>query len=352
MIIINTFLLILFFAAGVLLARGIKKSLYRYSNLILLTSLLFLLSYFVTLAFAKLSAQANGAALSEADRLSLAADFPARFVSYALFAFMLVAVLLFISNISLIVHEGLRVRNILATAVAAVYVGASMFLPVLSQRLNIHRGITVFFFLLICYMECFLAATCVMGLLAAYQKPKYDKDYIIIPGCAISKKGGLLPLLKGRTNRAVRYAWEQEIASGRPVKYVPSGGQGVGEIMSEGSAMELYLLSHGAEKDEVFPERQSKNTYENFLFSKKIIEQQKPDASIAFATTNYHMLRCGLIAESLGMSAEGISSGTKWYFWPNGFVREYIAIIRMGLKKHIAAVAVCALLAAALALYG
>ena len=32
---------------------------------------------------------------------------------------------------------------------------------------------------------------------------------------------------------------------------------------------------------------------------------------------------------------EGIASKTKWYFWPNGFAREVIAIFVMTKKYHI-----------------
>ena len=192
----------------------------------------------------------------------------------------------------------------------------------------------------------------IMGWIAALQKPQYNKDFIIIPGCSISKTGGLLPLLRGRTNRAVRYAWDQEIATGKKVCYVPSGGQGADEIMSEGSAMELYLLAHGAETDEVFPERESTSTYENFAFSKKVIDAQSSGAKVAFSTTNYHVLRCGLLARRVGLDAEGIASRTKWYFWPNGFAREVVAIFAMSRKAHAIAAAVITALCLAAAIQG
>ena len=176
-----------------------------------------------------------------------------------------------------------------------------------------------------------------MGFLAARHKPAYDKDFVIIPGCSISKQGGLLPLLKGRTNRAIRFAWDQERATGKPVHYIPTGGQGPDEIMSEGSAMEFYLLSHGAEQYEVLPEKTSVNTYENMLFSKRLIDEVAPEAKTCFVTTNYHVLRSGILARKVGLDAEGLASDTKWYFWPNGFAREVIAILVMAPWLHLAA---------------
>ena len=99
--------------------------------------------------------------------------------------------------------------------------------------------------------------------------------------------------------------------------------------------MELYLLSKGAERDEVFPEKQSVNTYENFRLSKEIIDGLKPDAKVAFATTNYHILRSGILARRAGVEAEGIAGDTKWYFWPNGFIREFFAILTLEKRAHI-----------------
>jgi len=197
---------------------------------------------------------------------------------------------------------------------------------------------------MLCYMELFFVATIIMGYLAAKQMPKFDKDYIIILGCSISKTGGLLPLLKDRTNRAVRFAWQQELASKKQLKYVPSGGQGPNEVMSEGSAMEMYLLTHGVEKSEIFAEKESRSTYENFLFSKRLIDELDQDANICFATTNYHMFRSGLIARQMGIDVEGVSSRAKWYFWPNGFAREFIALVVMKKRMHIVNTIVLALI--------
>ena len=183
-----------------------------------------------------------------------------------------------------------------------------------------------------------------MGWVAARAVTTYGKDYIIILGCSIDRRGGLLPLLRGRVNRAVRFAWDQEVATGKQLRYVPSGGQGPNEIMSEGSAMGFYLMTHGAEEDEVIPEKKSRNTWENLCFSKKIIDELTPNAKVAFATTNYHILRSGILANKAGLDAQGIAGDTKWYFWPNGFVREFFAILAMEMKVHFCAAAIVAVL--------
>lgn len=334
----------------ILLMRSIHKSLYLYRNVAYIGGILFAALLLLSLYSYLISCLLETKSLTLQVLFREFVDFPARFALFAFPVFSVICLLLIISNLSLIRHEGLRLKNILGVILGVMILGGTGAEYALAHfvennlLLNQPESIilrtvytfgNLFLLLLICYFECFFVGTVIMGYMAAKQVPKYDKDFIIILGCSIDKKGGLRPLLKGRANRAIRYAWEQEIATGRPVKYVPSGGQGADEIMSEGSAMELYLLVHGAEPDEIFPEKESKNTYENFLYSGRIIKEINPDAKVCFATTNYHMFRSGMLARKAGLDAEGISSKTKWYFWPNGFVREFFGIVNMKRREHL-----------------
>ena len=200
------------------------------------------------------------------------------------------------------------------------------------------------FLMLFDYVISMFIACSIVGYAATKHKPAFDKDFIIVLGCSIDKRGGLLPLLKGRTNRAIKFAWQQEIESGKQAKYIPSGGQGKNEIMSEGSAMEMYLISHGAEEYEVIAEKKSANTWENMVFSKKIADELVPGNKVVFVTTNYHVLRSWMLAKRAGLDAEGLASTTKWYFWPNGFIREFIGILSMFKPANIIAVILCVLI--------
>ena len=273
------------------------------------------------------------------------------------------SIFLAVSGITLIRHEGFRPKNLFGVAAGIAWAAGNLFclflegwdrgtflsVPAvlgqtetspLSQPSGLYFFLT-FLILLGCCLDFFLAGMILSGIVAAKHMPAYDKDFAVILGCSISKKGGLLPLLKGRTNRAIRFAWDQERASGKPVCYVPSGGQGPDEVISEGSAMEFYLLTHGAEQYEILPEKASANTYENMVFSKKIIDARNEKANVCFVTTNYHVLRSGILARKAGLHAEGLASSTKWYFWPNGFAREMAAILSMYPMQHLAAVCIC-----------
>ncbi len=350
------------------LKSSMAETLYSYKNIALIGWLIFSIIFAVVIDI-QLTFCAFSGNMTAKFVFEIIKDFPKHFSYYAVFVMIAVCLVLGISNISLIKHEGLCLHNALCLILAVFYIGGTFLVYFISYLLKnkvfVPRGITadpvftvlntlipMFLLIMICYFECIFAATVILGWKAVRAVPKYDKDYIIILGCSIDKRGGLLPLLKTRVNRAIKFAWDQEIATGKPIKYIPSGGKGANEIMSEGSAMELYLLSHGAEDYEVMPEKASANTLENMKFSKKIIDGIHPGAKVAFSTTNYHILRSGIIAREIGLDAEGIAADTKWYFWPNGFIREFFGIIKITLKLHIAAAAIIAAVCAVISCVG
>ena len=150
---------------------------------------------------------------------------------------------------------------------------------------------------------------------------------MLILGCAIRKDGTLYPLLKGRADRAIAFYHRQKEATGKTPVLVPSGGQGGDEVIAEGEAVRRYLLSQGIPESDILAETQSANTLENMKCSKALIDAQKPGASVIFSTTNYHVFRSGILANDAGLQADGIASKTRWYFWPNAQIREYVGLL-------------------------
>lgn len=240
-----------------------------------------------------------------------------------------------VSNISLIRHEGYRPVNALGIVISGLLMLGSVIgyaadyamdgdnvVQIRLLRIAISSYCSAY-----SLFACLLAGAVLGGISAARHVPPMDCDYIIILGCMIRKDGSLTPLLRGRVDRAIAHGKLQEKTTGKEVVYVPSGGQGRNEAMAEGEAMKRYLLSEGIPEKQILVEDKSTTTAENMLFSKKLIEERTPDAKIAFSTTNYHVFRSGIIATQKGFCPEGMGSKTKWYFWPNAFIREFIGMI-------------------------
>ena len=96
----------------------------------------------------------------------------------------------------------------------------------------------------------------------------------------------------------------------------------------------------------ILPEDQSETTEANLRNSAALIRERegRDDAKIAVATTNYHVFRAGLLAEEMGIHAEGVGGKTRTYFWINAFVREFIATLFSERRRHALIIALLVLL--------
>lgn len=252
------------------------------------------------------------------------------------------SVLLVISNISLLRHEVRRFVNVLGILLAVLMVGGEVFLFFADYYASgsmtdiiIHEILVSLFAAFYLYFECMLIGAGVGDQIAARYWPDRDKDYMIILGCSIRKDGTPTPLLAGRCNRAIEFYKQQLEETGKPLIFVPSGGQGNDEGISESLSMRNYLISQGIPEEHILMEDQSRNTYENMKFSKEKIMAQNPDAKVGFSTTNYHVFRSGMMARRVKMRAQGVGAKTKWYFWPNASVREFAGLLKQHRGKQI-----------------
>lgn len=271
-------------------------------------------------------------------------------ISFLLFPIALVtSILVTISNVLLIIKEGKSLKNLLG-----LFLGISICISTLipefvynilmkSQKINIYNlnsigpyiysFIETTIYLTITYLECILIGTIIIAIKSIKKKAEYNKDYMIILGCKIKKDGSLTPLLKGRADRALKFRKEQLEQTGKDLIFITSGGKGKDEIISEAEAIKKYLITQGINEKNIIVENKSTNTYENIKYSTKLI---KGKANIGFSTTNYHVLRAGIIATNQGILIEGIGSKTKSYFWINAFIREFIGTLYSERKKHFA----------------
>ena len=260
---------------------------------------------------------------------------PMRYMMLTMPAMLLFAAAMAGSNCQLLLHERLGIQNVLGLIVSLLLiageaVGMYFFTRnfVGSERqMHVHETIHNVYASIFVYMECMLTGSVICGITAARNQPEYDKDFIIILGCWFRKDGTLPPLLRGRVDRALSFWREQKEETGKEAVFIPSGGQGKDEPMPEGEAMRRYLIENGIPDNAIRPETKSRNTYQNMAYSKEILEETKPGGSAVFATTNYHVFRSGIWAADAGLRAEGIGGKTRWWYWPNAFMREWVGLL-------------------------
>jgi len=262
---------------------------------------------------------------------------------------LLMAVFLFLSNLRLMRHEGYRPVNTLGIVFAVLWFAGTL-LTVGRAGFYTFSFLpdTVFWILIYVqgYLESMFLSTALCAFLATRRTPPFDRDCVIILGCGIRRDGSLTPLLQGRVDSALAFEQAQYDKTGRHALFVPSGGQGPDEVISEAEAMERYLLSRGVPAERIAREDRSTNTRENMAFSKAVIEGRVGDIAgqkVAFATTNYHVFRGYILARQCGFAGQGISAPTKTYFYPNAFLREFIGLLVDQKWRHLSYVAVTVL---------
>ena len=277
------------------------------------------------------------------------------FMLYSAPFILIFSLMLCVSNISLIRHEGKRLVNILGIILSFLLVAGEVFLFRFDYyvsgslaEVRAHELFGNFFAAVYLYFECMLIGAMIAMTIAAKYEPDPDKDYLIILGCGIRKDGTPSPILRGRIDRALAFRERQIAGTGKDLIFVTSGGQGPKEVISESASMKQYLLGQGIPEERIIEEDRSTSTFENMKFSKEKIWERDPEAKAAFSTTNYHVFRAGLYARRVRMKAVGMGSKTKWYFWPNAAVREFVGLLTEHKRKQ--AVIFCSMLVIYIAL--
>ncbi|MBR6951745.1 MAG: YdcF family protein [Oscillospiraceae bacterium] len=326
--------------------RDMRASLYRYRNVRDLGLLLFIAGTLLGIVPSAVGDR------SLSDTAHSVVNASGAFSTFLLPVAFVTFILVTLSTIQLMRKEGRNWRNLLACFLGIFVCLATVFPYALSDYLfwhspvDFHRETSILMhaemafeeiiFTGVAYLECILLATVILAVKAARHVPPFDREYVLILGSQINRDGTLTKLLQGRADRALEFAKMQREAGGPDPVFVPSGGQGPDEVISEAEAMRRYLLESGVPEGRILPEDRSANTYENLKNSAALIRERDPEGEpkIAFSTTNYHVFRAGMLGWSQGIRAEGLGSKTKRYFWINAFVREFIATLYSERKTH------------------
>ena len=305
---------------------------------------LFCLAYLITNGFVAAMYMQFAVKMEFTRYFSLLASAGNMLLSLAAPLMTLFCAALIISNIVLIRHEGFHIFNLLGVGLSVLWFSGRALTLIFDDfaigtgwQSVIYSSLANGIAIIVSYFLCMLFSTVISAYLASRRRPPHDRDYIVILGCALLKDGTPTPILRARIDAALRFAREQLKATGKRLKFVPSGGQGSDEAVSEGASMKRYLLEQGVDEADILPEERSVNTDQNFRFSKEIIEADAGGSyNAAFATTNYHVFRGYILAKKHGVqNVRGISSKTKWYFFPNAFLREFVGLVVDKWKRHV-----------------
>jgi len=161
--------------------------------------------------------------------------------------------------------------------------------------------------------------------------PKHNEkkdDYILVLGAGLTNRTTPTETLRGRLDAAIKCLNENENSY-----LVLSGGQGIDENLPEADAMSKYLQDRGVNKDKIIIEDKSRDTNQNFKFSKEKIEEHShkllKDVDVKIVTTDFHAFRSSILAKRNGYASfDNYSSPTVGYLIPITYTREVFAIVK------------------------
>ncbi|WP_160140840.1 YdcF family protein [Bacillus sp. SLBN-3] len=108
-----------------------------------------------------------------------------------------------------------------------------------------------------------------------------------------------------------------------------SGGQGPGESITEAMAMGRHLVAHGIDENRIIYEDASTNTYENMLYSRRILEDRGlKEGKVLIVTNDFHLARSKILARNVGLDPSGYAAPTPWFVRVNYYIREYFAMVK------------------------
>src|SRR5699024_10268003 len=245
------------------------------------------------------------------------------------------------SGLRLIKREGRKLHNFLSL-VLGIFV---LVWPIVLAFISVHEEqpflfsfvfflttlVSYFYFLLVCFG--------IAALFNRFRNPFKSYHYIIVLGSGLIGER-VPPLLASRIDKGIQLLQKYN-SKENPVKLVFTGGQGSDEAIAEGVAMAKYAREKGLAEEHIIIEDKAVNTYENLLFSKRLIEEDRAlhgkdkKTNIILTTNNYHVFRSLLWARKVGVKCDGAGSKTKFYFWLNALIREFIGVLYMHRKFHL-----------------
>ena len=153
---------------------------------------------------------------------------------------------------------------------------------------------------------------------------KKKNHYLLVLGAGIVGRK-ISTSLEYRLDTALNY-----LKSNSDVKVIVSGGQGPYEEITEAQAMKEFLVTRGISEERIIKEDKSRNTYENFKFTREKLSSigDREKNKILIVTNNFHMFRAKMLGKRNKFEVYGLPAPSYPYLIPNFYVREFFGVIK------------------------
>ncbi|NDV84413.1 YdcF family protein [Bacteroides sp. 51] len=237
---------------------------------------------------------------------------------------IVVAILCVVGATALTVAYGFTVGNAITFVIALVLIVLGLWMRKMPRW--IQRIISIALKVGIVFFIVMLSIIVIHG---SKDTVTFKEDCVLVLGCGIRGET-VLPTLEARLDRCLDYLKHNPDAL-----ILVSGGQGAKEDIPEAVAMKRYLVAHGVSEQQIRIEDKSRNTVQNFSYSKAVLDGlfTQKEYTVAIITSDYHAYRVGLTADRQGMPIHIYNAGVKWYLRPSAYAREVLSICKFWLTS-------------------
>ncbi len=236
------------------------------------------------------------------------------------FILFLTAIIILVNVAYLWLVSNTNLGLILATVLGVLLLFYALIFDGFNRLLETRFGGTIKTILFICFIGfAFIASLITMS--GNMDTVTFQEEAVIVLGAGIHGKTPSKPLIK-RLETTLRYH------KLNPEAYiVVTGGQGAQETITEAEAMKRYLEMHGVNPKKIIKEEQATSTYENFLFSKAILDETLANGyKTAYITNSFHTYRAGRVAKSAGLTASRMHAENELLTLLPDYLRESCAV--------------------------
>lgn len=235
--------------------------------------------------------------------------------------FIIIGCIMAINGIALFFVSNVNLGNFLAVILGCLIIFIAIKFHKITKSLKI---------LLISGISLSIAFSSFLIIYGISDNVTYKEDAVIVLGAAIHGKTPSLTLKK-RLDKTVEYHKQNPDAL-----IVVSGGKGAQEDITEAEAMKNYLIKKGVSSQKIIEENKATSTYENFKFSKEILDKKLGKKyTVCFITNEYHILRSGFCADSVGITdISYLHSNTNLSYLISGSLRECLAVMKYAIFNN------------------
>ncbi len=234
--------------------------------------------------------------------------------------FIVIGIVMIINVLFLFFISNINTGIIITFALGVIFLFYGIFFKAINRKIPKY---------IICiFIICIISVIFLSSFLFIYGNTdtvKYNENAIIVLGSGIRGEQ-LTENLKKRIGCAIEYYYKYP-----DVIIVVSGGQGPQENITESLAMERYIISKGIPKSKILKENCATSTYQNFIYSKQLLDDYfDGEYNVTFVTNDYHIYRADFISKIAGYNnATHMHNATPWYLFLPSYLRECVAVLKL-----------------------